>query len=70
MDALTLLLCFLGFAITDNDIFGDDLIEQVGVTSSSHIHEIVNVHFQWKSLVLCILYFVWGGCLNCSVHEK
>ena len=46
MDALTLLLCFLGFASTDNDIFGDDLIEQVGVTGSSHIHENRNVHFQ------------------------
>ena len=53
MDALTLLLCFLGFAITDNDIFGDDLIEQVRRAASlSHIHDIRNVHFQGKKLVL------------------
>ena len=48
MDALTLLLCFLGLAITDNDIFGDDLIEQVRATSQSHIR---NVHFQGTNLV-------------------
>ena len=32
-----LLLSFLGPAITDNDIFGDDLIEQVSVTNKSCI---------------------------------
>ena len=32
-----LLLSFLGPAITDNDIFGDDLIEQVRVTNNSCI---------------------------------